>query len=145
MKSNIEYEPLSGGTSLGVPKKKHDRRWYALSFGIGCATTLAIIAILLAIQGSITPDKIETKKTAEQIEAEDWNYCGRSSDAARARGCVMEPMFYGWMPARCVFRELTDSLPVFEDRTYYSDENMTQKLLPEQLWAGEYKIVYTPQ
>jgi len=129
---------------MGVPNKKHNHRWNALSFGIGCATTLAIVAVLLAIHSATIPDKTKAK-TAEEIEAEDWNYCGRSSDAARARGCVMEPMFYGWMPAKCVFRELTDSLPVFKDRTYYSDENMTRKLLPEQLWAGEYKIVYTPQ
>ncbi|KAI1739814.1 hypothetical protein F4680DRAFT_459080 [Xylaria scruposa] len=120
------------------PTGKPKNKWNTLSFGIGCATTIVLGAILLAIYGAFS-----TPKTAAEIEAEKWNYCGRSSDVARAHGCKMEPMFYGWMPARCVFDELTQSLPVFEDRKYYSDRNMTHELLPEQLWAGEYKIAYT--
>jgi hypothetical protein len=36
---------------------------------------------------------------------------------------VMEPMFYGWMLARYVFPELSQSLSVFEDRTYDTNEN----------------------
>ncbi|KAI1815967.1 hypothetical protein GGS20DRAFT_275836 [Poronia punctata] len=133
MKSDIAYEPLPGGRP---PTKK----WNTLSFTVGCTTSLVIGIVFLFIHSAVS-----TPKTTEEIEAEDWNYCGRSSEAARERGCVMEPMFYGWMPAKCVFRELTDSLPVFEDRTYYRDLNMTEKLRPEQLWAGEYNIVYTPK
>lgn len=139
MKSSFEYKPLPSDVSTEVPPTRHRKnKWNTLSFSIGCVTTIALGVILLAVRGALS-----IPKTAAEIEAEDWNYCGRSSDAARARGCKMEPMFYGWMPARCVFDELTQSLPIFEDRTYYSDKNMSQALLPEQLWAGEYKLAYT--
>ncbi|KAI1122118.1 hypothetical protein F5Y10DRAFT_81771 [Nemania abortiva] len=139
MKGNSEYEPLPNDAGAEVPPtRRRKEQWNILSFSIGCATAFALSAIFLTLRGVLS-----VPKTAAEIEAEEWNYCGRSSDIARARGCKMEPMFYGWMPAKCVFDELTQSLPIFEDRKYYSDRNMTQELLPEQLWAGEYKLAYT--
>lgn len=55
---------------------------------------------------------------------EEWNHCGRSSSEAARRGCVMEPLFYGWMPRQCVYQELTDLYPVFEDRKWYFEQDM---------------------
>lgn len=55
---------------------------------------------------------------------EEWNHCGRSSTEAMRRGCVMEPLFYGWMPRQCVYQELTDRYPVFEDRKWYLEQDM---------------------
>ncbi|RYO88666.1 hypothetical protein DL762_003592 [Monosporascus cannonballus] len=75
------------------------------------------------------------------MEAEEWKLLRVVQHVAGARGCVMELMFYGWMPPGCVFVRLIQSLAVFEDRKYYSDENMTQALRPEQLWAAEYNII----
>jgi hypothetical protein len=55
---------------------------------------------------------------------EDWNHCGRSSEEAMRRGCVMEPLFYGWMPRQCVYQELSDRYPVFEDRKWYLEKDL---------------------
>lgn len=55
---------------------------------------------------------------------EDWNHCGRSSAEAVRRGCVMEPLFYGWMPKQCVYQKLTDRYPVFEDRKWFLEQAM---------------------
>jgi hypothetical protein len=54
---------------------------------------------------------------------EEWNECGRSSQEAMRRGCVMEPLFYGWMPRQCVYQELTDRYPVFENRKWYLEQD----------------------
>lgn len=55
---------------------------------------------------------------------EEWNHCGRSSEEAMRLGCVMEPLFYGWMPKQCVYKELSDRYPVFEDRKWYLEKDM---------------------
>lgn len=102
------------------------------------AASLIFILSLLAIQTS-SP----SLRTAAEREAEGWNYCGRSSEVAKERGCIMEPLFYGWMPPQCSWKEFSDQWPVFEDRTWYSDENMTVTISPENLWAGKHVHIYT--
>ncbi|KAF2790400.1 hypothetical protein K505DRAFT_251253 [Melanomma pulvis-pyrius CBS 109.77] len=82
-------------------------------------------------------------RTFQEIEDDEWNHCGRSSQHAMDKGCVMEPLFYGWMPSKCVFPELTDQFPVFEDRTWYQDENLTQVIAPEDLYRGKHNIIWT--
>jgi hypothetical protein len=102
------------------------------------AAVLFFILSLLAIQIA-SP----STRTAVEREAEDWNYCGRSSTVAKERGCVMEPLFYGWMPSQCSWKNFSDQWPVFEDRTWYSDKNMTVPILLEDLWAGKNVHIYT--
>ncbi|KAH8898066.1 hypothetical protein GQ53DRAFT_636274 [Thozetella sp. PMI_491] len=109
-----------------------------MSFGAGVTTASFVIFTVLLIGTHLS-----RPKTASETEAENWNYCGRSSKVAIERGCVMEPSFYGWMPPQCVFAELTASVPIFEDRQYYSDINMTKKLSVDQLYRGEYNTIYT--
>ncbi|KAF2786852.1 hypothetical protein K505DRAFT_258992 [Melanomma pulvis-pyrius CBS 109.77] len=82
-------------------------------------------------------------KTAQQLEDEEWNHCGRSSSLAIERGCVMEPFFYGWMPPRCVFPELSEQYPVFSNRKWYKHENKTVELSEDDLWKGKHKFIYT--
>ncbi|KAF2035099.1 hypothetical protein EK21DRAFT_41515, partial [Setomelanomma holmii] len=77
------------------------------------------------------------------FEDTEWNYCSRSSKVAMERGCIMEPLFYGWMPRQCSWREFSDQWPVFEDRQWYSDVNMTIPIPVEDLWAGRYVHIYT--
>jgi hypothetical protein len=148
MRDDIKYEALSGDASSdtssddahGQLKSKVRSRKHIgiLCFSSGCLTAIIIVAItFLAGRTLLAP------KTAEQLEAEDWNNCGRNSKVAIARGCVIEPLFYGFMPARCVFRELSDQFPVFEDRTYYTDANMTQPVTQEELWSGKHNVIYT--
>lgn len=105
--NNVEYS----GLEMRPVRRKHSN---VLSFTAGFVASILLGAIAFSIYRTIS-----TPKTAAEIEAESWNYCGRSSAKAMARGCVMEPMFYGWMPPQCVYQELTDSLPVFEDRKYF--------------------------
>ncbi len=131
-------DSLSDGLVQNKPARRKPRN--LLCFGAGCATIILLAILVFTINRFFFPPK-----TAEQVEAEEWNYCGRSAAAAKARGCVLEPNFYGWMPKQCVFPELTAAHPVFEDRTWYSDFNMTQKRRPEQLWAGDLKMVYASQ
>ncbi|KAH0522989.1 hypothetical protein TsFJ059_008049 [Trichoderma semiorbis] len=74
---------------------------------------------------------------------EEWNHCGRSSEEAMQRGCVMEPLFYGWMPKQCVYKELSDRYPVFEDRKWYLEKDMINEVESEALWRGSNIKVYT--
>ncbi|KAI2609833.1 uncharacterized protein GGS25DRAFT_486451 [Hypoxylon fragiforme] len=55
----------------------------------------------------------------------------------------MEPNFYGWFPSRCVFSELTDKYPVFEDRKWFVDVNLTQEISVTDLWEGKHAKIYT--
>ena len=65
-------------------------------------------------------DITESLRLMEQAE---WNDCGVTSEIAMSRGCLMEPLIYGWVPPQCLFEELTMKYPVFEDRTWYTGEN----------------------
>lgn len=148
MKESFKYEALTDDASseastdatLTQFKSNIQRRRHfsILSFSTGCLTAIVLVAVAFLLRRVLL-----APKTAEQLEAESWNDCGRSVEAAKAKGCVMEPMFYGFMPSRCVFPELTRQSPVFEDRPYYSDENMTQLVTAEELWNGRYSVVYT--
>ena len=147
MKDDFKYEELSGDSSIdtsdntlrqlksSLQRRKH---FNALSFSTGCLATFLVVGIALVARRTLF-----APKTAEQLEAEEWNYCGRSVETAKARGCIMEPMFYGFLPPQCVYPELTKQFPIFEDRPYYSDENMTQLVTQEELWNGKHSVVYT--
>ena len=82
-------------------------------------------------------------RTAKELEGENWNQCGRSVENALSRGCRMEPNFYGFFPERCVFPELSAEYPVFDDREWFSDVNLTQRIQVEELWEGKHVKVYT--
>ena len=155
--SQYESVPNSSEDSLHIPRSR-SRRWHLLPFLAGViaasSVALAILVVHSAIRTPSTITKHEThtdqsQKTAADIDAEverlGWNYCGESSAEAIERGCSMEPLFYGWFPSQCVYQELTDKFPVFEDRTYYSDWNLTERVLPEDLWTGKFATVYTPK
>ncbi|KAL7952897.1 hypothetical protein V8C34DRAFT_318645 [Trichoderma compactum] len=62
---------------------------------------------------------------------------------AMQRECVMEPLFYGWMPKHCVYKELSDRYPVFEDRKWYLEKDMINEVKSEELWRGSNIKVYT--
>jgi len=107
--------------------------------------TAGLLAAFLISTLSFTATRIFTPSppTAAEREAEAWNSCGRSSIIAQQRGCVMEPLFYGWMPPQCSWKELSDQYPVFEDRTWYADKNMTVRIPSADLWAGKHVHIYT--
>ncbi|KAI1415627.1 hypothetical protein F5Y13DRAFT_187120 [Hypoxylon sp. FL1857] len=134
----IKYDALEGasGSSRPIIEIVRSKIW-PFAAGIGTAVVI-FLAIQLAHSSSNT-----RSKAAEDIENEEWNHCGRSSAVAMSRGCLMEPNFYGWFPSRCVFSELTDKYAVFEDRTWYSDVNLTQEIPVKDLWEGKHAKIYT--
>jgi hypothetical protein len=97
-----------------------------------CYFTAGLLAAALVFVLSFIATQISTPspRTAAEREAEDWNSCGRSSTVAKERGCVMEPLFYGWMPSQCSWKD-------------FSDQNMTVPIPPEDLWAGRHVHIYT--
>ncbi|KAK0721102.1 hypothetical protein B0H67DRAFT_483728, partial [Lasiosphaeris hirsuta] len=62
---------------------------------------------------------------------------------ALSRGCKMEPLFYGWIPLQCHYDSLTAQWPVFEDRPWNTDSNLTQQISVEQLMAGRHVSIWT--
>lgn len=110
-----------------------------------CYFTAGLLSAALVFILSFTATKISSPspRTAADREAEDWNSCGRSSTVAKERGCVMEPLFYGWMPSQCSWKNFSDQWPIFEDRAWYSDKNMTVPISSEDLWAGSHVHIYT--
>ncbi|OTB06567.1 hypothetical protein M426DRAFT_112630 [Hypoxylon sp. CI-4A] len=130
----IKYDPLNA-----PPRSKLEVLRSKLWPFIAGVSTAALVFLLLQLANSTTT----STKTPEEVENEEWNNCGRSSEAAMSRGCVMEPNFYGWFPSRCVFPELTDEYPVFENREWYSDVNLTQAISVEDLWGGKHAKIYT--
>jgi hypothetical protein len=140
----LKYESLhtsdsDASSSLRPIASSSTTRHRACYFTAGLlAATFVFIVSFIATQIS-TP----SPRTAAEREAEDWNSCGRSSTVAKERGCVMEPLFYGWMPSQCSWKDFSDQWPVFEDRVWYSDKNMTVPIPPGDLWAGRHIHIYT--
>lgn len=69
--------------------------------------------------------------------------CGVTSEEARARGCVMEPMVYGWVPKECYYADLSSEYNPYEDREWYTTPAFEELVTPEELWAGKRSHVYT--
>lgn len=140
----IQYKPLEDDDASSTNSEAHKPRgWIDYYKTFTTAVFFAAIIIFIVALATFLVFGIQHTKSAEEIEDEEWNHCGRSSTDAKGRGCVMEPMFYGWMPSQCVFRELSDEFPVFENRKWYLDVNLTQQLPSQDLWDGKNLMVYT--
>lgn len=134
----IKYNQL--GEHNDTPRsRKDDLRSKAWPFAAGLVTAIVIFILFQVVNSRSTA----SAKSPEEIEREEWNHCGRTSADAVARGCLMEPNFYGWFPSRCVFSELTDKYPVFEDRKWFVDVNLTQEISVTDLWEGKHAKIYT--
>jgi hypothetical protein len=137
---DVEYETLSSSSEV-EPPRPHRNPSAILWLGAGCLGTIIVGTLVFLV--AQTTFKPSATISASEIEAEDWNHCGRSSAEAISRGCVMEPMYYGWMPSNCAWRDLSDKFPIFEDRKYYRFENLTDEVRPEELWVGQVNMIYT--
>lgn len=73
--------------------------------------------------------------------------CGSSTAEARARGCVMEPMVYGWMPAPCYISDLSAEYTPFEDRAWYTSSRYldSERIRVADLWDGVHEHIFAPQ
>ncbi|KAI0889444.1 uncharacterized protein GGS22DRAFT_71168 [Annulohypoxylon maeteangense] len=134
----VKYDQLQDPDSSPRPRS-HELRSKIWSFVAGIVAALLVFLVFQLVRSSSIPKE----KTPQEIEDEEWNHCGRSSAAAMSRGCLMEPNFYGWFPSRCMFSELTEKYPVFEDRTWYSDVNLTREISAKDLWEGKHAKIYT--
>lgn len=134
----VKYDQLQDPNS-SPPSKKQSLSSKIWPFAAGIATAMIAFLVFQLVHSSSMPKA----KTTQEIEDEEWNHCGRSSIDAMSRGCLMEPNFYGWFPSRCMFPELTDKYPVFEDRTWYSDVNLTEGISVKDLWEGKHVKIYT--
>lgn len=85
--------------------------------------SMIVLAVLLAMAANAGVWILVSKRPRDALD-EEWNHCGRSSADAISLGCVMEPLFYGWMPRQCVYQDLTDRYPVFEDRKWYLEQDL---------------------
>lgn len=145
---DVEYETLTDDETNTTPGPRRKWRWNMASFGLGCVVAALMTSILFLAANSLRherPQTPEQEREAQEAESEsEWNHCGHSSREAMALGCVMDPPLNSWMPPPCYFGELTSSLPpIFENRQYYSDVNMTQEITVAQLYNGEFPSVYT--
>jgi hypothetical protein len=55
----------------------------------------------------------------------------------------MEPLFYGWIPPQCYYPSLTAEYPVFSNRAWFKDRNLTEPISEEELMAGKYSSIWT--
>ena len=102
----------------------------------GIVSLILLSSILGAVVGSSRPLK-------KFWQHEHIKSCGRTSSEARARGCVLEPMIYGWIAPECQYPDVTKANDPWEDWQWYRDENMTQPLSREQLDRAEALDLWT--
>lgn len=113
----VAYESLD-------TQHRGQRRWLQNSGRKGiCISAVVSLILLLATGANIGVWILVASQRRDALD-EEWNYCGRTSEEAMHRGCVMEPLFYGWMPRQCVYGALTDRYPVFEDRKWFLEEDL---------------------
>lgn len=114
----IQYE------GLGTPKHhRRERRPNCTDRWSQIVASLLVLVILLGVAANAAVWLWVTRGPQDALE-EGWNHCGRSSEEAMQRGCVMEPLFYDWMPRQCVYQELSGRYPVFEDRKWYLEKEL---------------------
>lgn len=137
MKENFaDYEHLreEDDDARAIPRPPRRRPCLQI-FGL---VSLTLLATLLGVALGSTRSLKLYWQTTPRITS-----CGHTSSEARARGCVLEPMVYGWMPPQCQFPEVTSQNDPFEKWQWYSDENMTQLLSRDQLERGESLDLWT--
>lgn len=139
---DVQYQFLeeNENSSLRTYPRSSNLRSKIIAFTAGIATALLLTLLYLPLRNSLSSPR---QYIPDTVPDEDWNHCGRSSKIAIEKGCIMEPLFYGWMPSQCVFKELSDRFPVFEDRTWYTDPNLSISIPPEELWRGKHDPIYT--
>ncbi|KAL9615940.1 MAG: hypothetical protein Q9160_009126 [Pyrenula sp. 1 TL-2023] len=87
---------------------------------------LSIIALILLIAFSYSSI---TRKYASHTEPNlDWIPCGNTSAEAKAAGCHYEGMQRSWIPDACYTPEADNEWDPWDDREWFYDDRLTQKL-----------------
>jgi hypothetical protein len=124
----IQYDSLDTSSESSLPPQLTTFRSKLYPFAAGTVSTLILITCVLLTRHLLTS---HPQYTHDTVPDEEWNHCGRSSKVAIEKGCVMEPLFYG------------DRFPVFEDRSWFEDQNLTIPIPSEDLWHGKHITIYT--
>lgn len=132
--TDYEHLPRDEDDSQTTPRPPRQRPWLRI-FGI--VSLVLLSTILGAALGSIRPLKQYWQPTS-QVKR-----CGHTSSQARARGCVLEPMIYGWIAPECQYPEVTEANDPWEKWQWYRDENFTQPISREQLDRAEVLDLWT--
>ncbi|KAL7928079.1 hypothetical protein V8C35DRAFT_326250 [Trichoderma chlorosporum] len=115
----IQYE------EVGVPLHvRRTNRLSCMAWPSKCVISLMVL-LILAVVANLGTWFWVTRGPRDAL-FEEWNHCGRSSEEALRRGCVMEPLFYGWMPKQ----------------KWYLEQDMINEVEPEALWRGSNIKVY---
>jgi hypothetical protein len=126
-KLNVEDDDLEFVHETKMPRSRKRK----MSVALICLVAGTIIGVAtISLARALTPQP--------QILT-----CGTTSEEARARGCVMEPMVYGWMPKECYYDDLSSEYHPYEDREWYTTDKFEERVTPEELWAGTREHVYT--
>lgn len=105
---------------------------------MGSVTRLAILVTTAGLHYSQRPRINPMRQLPDELIS-----CGNSISEAIARGCFMEPLLYGWVPELCYYKDLEYRKNALEDRSWYSDREMTDPISLTDLWAGNVKNVFT--
>ena len=71
-----------------------------------------------------------------------WTSCGNSSAEALSRDCRFDRMLISWIPKACDFGDFEDDYPP-GDFHFYTDKNRTKAISSEEVYTGNYTVVYT--
>lgn len=124
----IETTPTS---STQCYRTKQHLLWLAVS----------ILFVVVVVYGSL---QLYSSR-AQPIAITD-AHCGRTAAEAKALGCIYEPMQRSWIPEACYFSEPGNEYTPFDDRPWYYDSNLTQKIEGkdlDRLRNGDDLMAYT--
>ncbi|RAL66488.1 hypothetical protein DID88_006178 [Monilinia fructigena] len=126
MKSKgAQYGQLPLDEDINPPeKRKTTLITQSLIHGILCALLMVIIITVISTT-CLWPHK--HPHLPQTID------CGNTTEEALSKGCIMEPMIYGWIPQECYFADLSAQYSPFEDRRWYTDATYSTVIAPADL------------
>jgi hypothetical protein len=148
------------------PPPYRSKHWRVISFyGLGTASALLIGLITMCFfwhitihksksasqeiqPSSIIPAEISNAlENAEELQSEfdedmfaDWQDCGSSVEAARAKGCFFDVMLHSWINEECADKELMDEYLTKVPYHWYRDWESKEEITVEEMRRGEHGI-----
>ncbi|KAH8811045.1 hypothetical protein F5884DRAFT_669061 [Xylogone sp. PMI_703] len=119
-RSSIDEQEILAGLATRNRRRARIKHFIKILLGV-LVSSLLVGAVLLFLSSQHSSPKSH-KETLE------WIPCGSSAAQARAAGCHYEPMQRSWIPDACYTSEPSEEYHPFDDREWYYDANLTQKL-----------------
>jgi hypothetical protein len=119
-------EPLTKKLSPVInPKYLTTQARILVAISVVIAVALTSVLIHVGIQNIYSPES-----------------CGGSSAEVISLGCIFDMMSFGWLPARCFDKELTDECLARQDWKWFLDPNRVEAIDFSDVAAGHYDAVY---